>query len=399
MKSNGFFNMNLTIKSISKLILSLGLILASTFLSNAQYDSIYHDGLSRTYLLHLPVGYTGIDSLPLIIAMHGGFGSAENLQNQSGLSEKADEEGFIVVYPEGVKGGILNIRTWNAGYCCGNASDNNIDDVGFIESLIDTLSNNYAINSNRIYATGISNGGFMSYRLACGLSDKIAAIAPVAASLTIDQCTPSRPVPVIHFHSYLDSNVPYLGGQGDGVSNHYNPPLDSVFNAFATMYNCSDINDTIINDSEITNVHWGNCDCGSEIQYYITTDGGHSWPGGTTTIIGDPVSNYINANDLMWSFFELHNLNCSPSGIEETGDINNENLILFPNPTSDYVLLTKLNFSDVFHVEIYDNLGLLLYSGYNENYIDLKNFSSGVYFLIFYSDEKIISRKLIVTKP
>ena len=165
----------------------------------AQYLGFSYDGYERTYLLHLPTGYDGIEPLPLIIAMHGGLGSADNLQSQSGLSNKADSENFIVVYPEGVKGGVLNVRTWNAGWCCGNSSSSNVDDVGFIDSLLDTLVDRYAIDTNRIYATGMSNGGFMSYRLACELSDRIAAIAPVSASMSVTGYIPSRPVPIIHF--------------------------------------------------------------------------------------------------------------------------------------------------------------------------------------------------------
>ena len=169
----------------------------------AQYDSIPYDGDYRTYLLHLPSGYTGISDLPLIVAMHGGFGNAYNMETISELSIKADAEHFIVVYPEGVKGGFLNASSWNAGWCCGFASSSNVDDVGFIDSFLNTLIGDYSIDTNRIYATGMSNGGFMSYRLACELSDRIAAIAPVECSMTMTSCTPNRVVPIIHFHSYL----------------------------------------------------------------------------------------------------------------------------------------------------------------------------------------------------
>ena len=133
---------------------------------SAQYDSIYFDGMYRTYQLHLPSDYDGSQNTSLIIAMHGGFGSGTQLEIQSQLSVKADEENFIVVYPEGVES-LLNIRTWNAGGCCGYAMNNNIDDVGFINALMDTLISNYSIDTLRIYATGMSNGAFMSYRLAC----------------------------------------------------------------------------------------------------------------------------------------------------------------------------------------------------------------------------------------
>ena len=254
-----------------KIFLTLALLLSITASSFAQYDSIPLNGRIRSYLVHLPTSYTGTTPTSLIIAMHGGFGSAANMQNQSQLSTKADAENFIVVYPEGVKN--IGIRTWNAGWCCGYASNNNIDDVGFIDVLLDTLIQKYSIDTNRIYATGMSNGGFMSYRLACELSTRIAAIAPVAASMSVTSCNPTRPMPIIHFHSYEDTNIPYLGGNGAGVSNHYNPPLDSVLNAWSNTSSCSNLNDTIVDNAQYTYTKWDNCNCNAEIQYYITHDG------------------------------------------------------------------------------------------------------------------------------
>ena len=111
---------------------------------------IVHDGMDRTFLLHLPIGYNDSTDIPLIVAMHGGFGNAYSIENQSQLSAKADVENFIVVYPEGVVGGGLNISSWNAGWCCGYASNSNVDDVGFIDALLDTLINLYAVDTNRI---------------------------------------------------------------------------------------------------------------------------------------------------------------------------------------------------------------------------------------------------------
>lgn len=312
--------------------LAVLVLILTSFFSHAQYDSIPYDGYDRTYLVHLPTGYTGNTSLPLIIAMHGGFGNAYNMQNQSQLSVKADLENFIVVYPEGVEGGALNISSWNAGWCCGFSSNTNIDDVGFIDSLLNTLIAEYAVDTNRIYATGMSNGGFMSYRLACELSDRIAAIAPVGCSMSMTSCTPDRPMPVIHFHSTLDSNVPYLGGYGDGFSNHYNSPLDSVLNAWSNKNSCSTLNDTIIDNSQYIFKKWTNCDCSSEIHYYRTEDGGHSWPGGVQTQTGDPASTYLNATDLMWSFFQQHSLDCNPLSVSDDL-LNEKNISIYPNPT------------------------------------------------------------------
>lgn len=324
----------------------------------AQYDSIYFDGMQRTFQLHLPTNYSSDSSLALIIAMHGGFGNGPQLETQSQLSDKADAENFIVVYPEGMPS-LLNIRTWNAGVCCGFASDNNIDDVGFISALIDTLLADYAIDSQRIYATGMSNGGFMSYRLACELSDKIAAIAPVAASMTLSDCSESSGLPIIHFHSYLDSNIPYDGGYGDGVSSHYNPPLDSVLNSWASIDGCETYQDTLANSAEFTHVKWAQCDCSFSIEYYITQDGGHSWPGGNQSIIGDPTSEFINANDLMWDFFEQYTLGCNEAlALEETPE-EKRFIKIFPNPSTGTFILVG---EEIKHVIVYNSNGQVFFN-------------------------------------
>jgi polyhydroxybutyrate depolymerase len=359
------------------------LIVLSTLLIhnsvNAQLDSIQHNNLTRYYLTHLPAGYNANTPHSLVIAMHGGFGSATNLQDQSLLSVKADTENFIVVYPEGVKN-ALGIRTWNAGWCCGYASTNNIDDVGFISALIDSLLMDYNINPDRIYATGMSNGGFMSYRLACELSNRIAAIAPVAASMSLHSCNPTRPVPVIQFHSYLDTNVPYQGGVGNGVSNHWNSPHDSVHNIWSQLNQCMISSDTLVHDSLYTFVRWHSCDCNTEVHYYITQDGGHSWPGGNATVIGDPPSTYINANDLMWDFFHMHSLNCDTTAtFLSSPDPEPE---IFPNPTSTVVMLKNKNYKRIMLTDVY---GRLFWSqtdpGFERISIPVSDHPPGIYYI------------------
>jgi len=375
-----------------KICLAVAILFLINSASSAQYDSIPYDGNDRTYLLHLPTEYLETDSVPLVIAMHGGFGSAINLQTQSQLSVKADTENFIVVYPEGVKSGF-NIRTWNAGWCCGYASSSNIDDAGFISTLLDTLISKYSIDTNRIYATGMSNGGFMSYRLACELSDRIAAIAPVAASMSMTTCTPGDPVPVIEFHSYLDENVPYLGGIGSGPSNHYNSPQDSVMNAWAALNSCTVSNDTIIDNAQYTFIKWRNCDCSSEICHYITQDGGHSWPGGNQTPTGDPVSNYINATDLMWSFFQQYSLGCTTSSVEETYN-RGIDLELFPNPSTGIVNIRISESAASFTTTVYNHIGEIILNSENSEVINLTDHPVGIYIISIRTENQIVTRKI-----
>ncbi len=359
----------------------------------SQYDSLIWDGLDRTYLLHLPTDYQESDKSPLVIAMHGGFGSAANLQNQSQLSQKADQENFIVVYPEGVRAGLFNIRTWNAGWCCGKASESDVDDVGFINALMDTLIEKYAIDEDRIYATGMSNGGFMSFRLACELSDRIAAIAPVAASMSMVECTPTEKLPVIQFHSYLDASVPPQGGIGSGPSDHYNPPLDSVLNFWADIDSCSNVNDTIVNSNQYTHIAWTGCSCNYRIEHYISKDGGHSWPGGMATPLGDPVSDFVNASDLMWSFFEGISLNCP--GASSTNFAPKKSFQIYPNPSASKIYITPEITSQDFKASIYSILGDKIKDYKKSHEFDISEIEAGTYFLRLEANEEVYLRKFI----
>lgn len=266
----------------------------------SEHHTLRHDGEKREYLLHVPDSYTGDSPVSLIIALHGGTGNAKNIEEQSGLPDYSDEMGFIACFPDGLH------RTWNGGGCCGKAMKKDIDDVGFLSKLIDELLDEYHIDPDRVYVTGISNGAYMSYRAACELSDKIAAIAPVAGSMNVD-CQPSQPVSIIHFHSYEDSNIPFDGGIGDGISDHYNPPLDSVLGAWAGWNECSvETTGSGIIDG-VDYWAWTNCSDSTEIQLHISEDGGHSWPGGSKPRDkADAPSALINANEMMWEFFQQH---------------------------------------------------------------------------------------------
>lgn len=360
---------------------------------SAQFDSIPFDGYQRTFLVHAPPTYNGVDALPLIIAMHGGFGSAANLQNQSLLSEKSDTENFIVVYPEGVQS-ILNIRTWNAGACCGFASNSNVDDVGFISALIDTLLLDFAIDESRIYATGMSNGGFMAHRLACELSHRIAAIAPVACSMALESCDPERPVPIIQFHSYQDLNIPYLGGEGDGPSVHYNPPQDSVMNVWAEKDECVVLNEVVEDNDQYTFTRWSDCECLAEIHHYISTDGGHSWPGGTATFLGDPVSDFINANDLMWDFFEFYSLECNTTRVDDV-ERGNE-VLLFPNPSTGMFQYDLENFEGEVKIEIFDGSGRCVAFEHRAGLLNLGQLPPGFYVIKFRDSNKELVSKVVL---
>ena len=274
-------------------------------------STITVDGRERTYLLNLPPNYYESAGFSLVIAMHGGGGSANQFESTSMLTEKANKSQFIVVYPDGIKGvGILGLQTWNAGGCCGYAMQRQIDDVNFIKQLVNKLLSNYKINAKKVYATGHSNGGMMAYRLAAEIPDKIAAIATSSCSMMFKQpISLVRPVSILHMHSVLDTRVPYKGGKGTGISHAYFPPLDSVLNSWSLYNNCPATNKTLVDNNLYKLTKWTNCKNNTTIQYYLTYDGGHAWPGGLKgSPKGDTPSKSINANDLLWDFFQQHQL-------------------------------------------------------------------------------------------
>ncbi|MDB5121637.1 MAG: phospholipase [Sphingobacteriales bacterium] len=269
------------------------------------------DGRERTFLLNLPPNYYESSGFSLVIAMHGGGGSANQFESTSKLTEKANKAQFIVVYPNGIKGaGLLGLQTWNAGGCCGYAMQRQIDDVNFIKQLINKLIISYEINAKKVYATGHSNGGIMAYRLACEIPDKIAAIATNSCSMMTKQPDNSaRPVAILHMHSALDTRVPYKGGKGTGISHAYSPPIDSVLNSWSLKNNCPAPHKTTVDNKLFKLTKWSNCKNNTTIQYYLTYDGGHAWPGGLKGgPKGDTPSKSINANDLLWDFFQQYQL-------------------------------------------------------------------------------------------
>ncbi len=273
-------------------------------------ESIIVDNLKRYFLLNLPPNYfESKEKISLVIALHGGGGGALQFEKSSLLTEKANKENFIIVYPEGVESdGILKAKTWNAAACCDYAAEKNINDVKFISTLIDKLVLDYAIDPTKVYATGHSNGGMLCYRLACEIPYKIAAIAPNACAMVTEACNSTKPIPILHMHSVLDKNIPYLGGKGGGISTRdlTLKPVESVLNTWAKTNQCA-TEPIVIKNAKFTHTTWNNCSKNSNIEYYLTADGGHSWPGGLAgSLIGDIPSTSINANDLLWAFFKLH---------------------------------------------------------------------------------------------
>lgn len=343
------------IKRIPLLLIAF-LIAQIAFPQSNSYDSIRVGSDWRTFRLHLPKGYTSNQRYALVLGLHGGGGSALQFALSTELISKSDSAGFIVAFPEGKKNpGAIGARTWNAGYCCANNSTTGTNDVGFISQLIDTLISRYSIDTNKVYATGHSNGGMMCYRLAAELSDKIAAVAISSATMVRNYpFLPSRPVPVIHFHSYKDQNVPYYGGQITGVIPPvHSPPVDSIISIWSDFDQCLIKFDTVHKDKKYNEVVFTKGKCDSEIHTYITYDGGHAWPGGNPGggPDSDTPSTFISANYLLWKFFLQHSLPCPTTEVKEIN--KNDPLLVFPNPLNTGILNVQLS-QGVYEINIYD---------------------------------------------
>ena len=274
--------------------------------------NITFDGVARNFIVYLPSGYNNSGKMPLIFAIHGGSGTPEGMINIANFKTIADRDKVVLVYPEGVQ------KNWNDGRPTA-PNQLGINDVGFFNQMCDYMINNYSVDEKKIYATGISNGGFMSTRLGCELSNRIAAIAVNAATIEATtiapNCKPNRPVPALYIHGTTDPLVPFLGGQitaggtaGGTILSHF-----QVIEKWVALNGCNST-PTITDLPDIANdgttikqrVYSGGAN-GSEVVSYVVLNGGHTWPQGyqylNEAIIGK-TSQDMNACEVIWTFFK-----------------------------------------------------------------------------------------------
>jgi polyhydroxybutyrate depolymerase len=254
---------------------------------------------TRSFDLHVPATYDPAVPMPVVLNFHGYTSNAPEEEALSDMNGKADTAGFIVVYPQGTG----TAQSWNAGACCGEAVQQNKDDVGLVGAILDVLQDRLCIDAKRVFATGMSNGGFMSHRLACEMSTRIAAVAPVAGVLGIPACNPTRPVPIIHFHGTLDPLVPYGGSLALGF-----PSVPDTFAGWAKREACvGDPVETYRKNDAHCSTYRG-CTSGSEVTLCTVDGGGHTWPGGLPVPVLGYTSPNLSATDAMWDFFVKHPL-------------------------------------------------------------------------------------------
>jgi polyhydroxybutyrate depolymerase len=320
-KSGSFIKAGLS--AFMKVLAGINLVSFPAFGGVDQKTSFKHDNLERTFHIYIPSLYNESVHLPLVIALHGRGGNGESmiLVTRKGFNKLAEKDGFIVVYPDGIE---LN---WNDGRMDEEANDRahreNIDDVGFISALIDAMIKDYHIDPKRVYVTGISNGAIMSYRLACELSPKIAAIAPVDGNipnLLFHDCYPVMPVSVLAVNNVNDPLVPYEGGNIYSSIRKLNlgkvMSADESIGFWVSRNQCSAL--PVVTEepdldpkdgTRVTRKEYINSADGTEVILYSVDGGGHTWPGGLqympSWIIGK-TSRDIDATEVIWSFFKKH---------------------------------------------------------------------------------------------
>ncbi len=276
----------------------------SFYAANRDNGSLVSSGEKRDYLLYVPSSYDRRTPTPLVISMHGAglWGAAQ--KETSRWNDMADEQRFIVVYPSGIGG--KGVRVWRVEPGAGL-----LKDVRFIAELIDTLKKSYNIDSTRIYANGLSNGGGMSFALSCTLSDRIAAVGLVGAAQTLpwSWCTDKRPVPMIDFHGTADQHTPYNGGSS-WISARPFPSVPKWAANWARRNGCgpNPVESTVAAD--VTRRAYTSCAADADVVLYTVQGGGHTWPGGTPLpewFVGRTTRS-IDATRLMWVFFSDHPL-------------------------------------------------------------------------------------------
>lgn len=257
------------------------------------YLSIYSGGLKRYFLVHLAPSYGSLPQ-PLVLNYHGYDNTAQRTAQHTNMGATADQEGFILVFPQGVD----SPPSWNAGVGA-DGPTGDADDVQFTRDLISYLEQNYCVDTHRIYAVGYSLGGGMAYRVACTLSNQIAAIATVEGAFynIPGGCNPTLPIPVLEIHGQADQLAPY---DGDPVKE--TASVQVYLNAWLSQDQCQSANKVIFQKDDVTAIEWPNCAGGVVVEHYRISDGGHTWPGSSPIPSLGYTSQTIDANTVIWNF-------------------------------------------------------------------------------------------------
>ena len=285
--------------------------------------ALAHGQLLRSYIVRVPPQARRGTPLPVVLNFHGGGAHARAQKDYSRMDRAADREGFVAVYPNGTGGIEGRLLTWNAGACCGWAAASRVDDVGFVLALLDDLAQRMPLDPGRIYATGLSNGSMMAYRLAAEAAHRIAAVAGVAGSMTMARFAPALTVPVMHIHSVNDERALYDGGLGPAFpftnTRVFHEPVDAMLKKWIAHNGCPaqpQVADPVRGRSgaadaahSATRHDYQPCRDGTQVVLWKLTGAGHVWPGGRQDylpwLLGAGTT-VIDANHEMWQFFSRY---------------------------------------------------------------------------------------------
>lgn len=358
-------------------------LLYLTFLNitTAQFieKTIVHDGEMREYTIYLPSSYDGSTDVPLLFNFHGGSGNIASQIAISDMSEIADTANFIAVYPQALPDPNAGGSTiWT------HKEPTDVDDVFFVEAMMDELVADYSIDEDRVYACGYSNGGEFSFELACRLSNRIAAIGVVARSMyieTFDACTPTHPLGVVTIHGSEDD---YDGIAFGGIT--YYVSLDEVNDYWSDFNNTDDEpvvtqlpNSNSSDGSTVEHFSWDNGDGCVSVSHFKVNGGGHDWPGSFGNMD-------IDATLEIWNFVSQYDLsgriNCNATSTNEL-TTREHPITIFPNPVAETTTIDA-NFSTVQSYQIYSTTGTLVQVGNiqaDSPMIDVSNLAANIYFL------------------
>ncbi len=344
--------------------------------------TLIHDGIEREYILYIPANYTGNTLVPVVFNFHGYTANAAQQMRYGDFRPLAEQHGFLIVHPQGT----IDIHG-NTHFNVGRGRSTT-DDVGFTAALIEELSSSYMIDSKRIYSTGMSNGAFMSYRLACELNDKIAAIASVTGSMVKEQqnnCTILHPTPILEIHGTSDHVIPYDG-------NNDFEAITDVLN-FWTVSNNGDITAVItaIEDSNTTDdttaEHhvYAHGDNGVTVEHFKIIGGTHKWPGNPYPSSG---TNYdIDTATEIWKFFSKYDIDGATQvlSVDNESVVRNAKMNIYPNPATSYIKVGGNSIEQRLAYKIISLQGMLITTGKvtpRNAEINISSLTSGVYFLI-----------------
>ena len=260
------------------------------------------DGRERTFGLYVPASLPSGRAVPLVVMLHGGFGTGSQAEEAYGWDAEADRGGFVVAYPDGLN------RAWAVGAgCCGQPGRQAVDDVAFIEAVVAAVGRLTPVDPDRVHATGMSNGALLSYRLACD-SRLFAAIAPVAGT-QLGDCAQPSPVSIIHIHGGADRNIAFDGSPGEGVAKIDGPSVSDVLAGWRAIGECGE---PVVSVEAPVTTSVARCASGREVELLLVAGVGHQWPGSrpktaVQKLLGlDPPSDALDATDVIWRFFAAH---------------------------------------------------------------------------------------------